>query len=350
MIEKLTIKNFQCHNDSTLDFVPGVNVIIGDSDKGKSAILKALSWVTDNRPLGNSFISWWSKKSEVSIIVDGISITREKSKTSNCYYIGDREDVYKAMGNDVPETIQNILNISDINYQKQLAAPFLLSSNSGEVARILNKTANLNVIDTAISKINSTLKAEKSELKNKKGLLILYEDQYKEFSDIDDIEKIIIRLEKNEAQHKQLVEDIEDIEDIIEAIEYNKNLISKYDSKLKYEKTVKSLTRMIEKYEDGKYTIKRLSETIEGAKKTKLKIKQYTNKIKYEEDIQDVFKLIERKHSIDDKIKQIKTVYDNIFDAKETIKESKIKESKLNKKFISVVGDTCPLCGQEVDS
>lgn len=349
MIEKLKIKNFQCHDNSELDFVPGVNVIIGDSDKGKSAILKALSWITDNKPLGNSFISKWGSKSEVTTIVDGISITREKSKTSNCYYIGDKEEIYKAMGNDVPETIQNILNISDINYQKQLAAPFLLSSNSGEVARILNKTANLNVIDTTISKINSTMKAEKNELKNKKGLLVIYEEQYKEFSDIDDIEKIVSCLEKNESKYTKLIEDIEDITDIIEAIEKNKNLISKYSSKLKYEKTVNMLTKDIKKYNDGKYKIEKLSETIEGIKKAELKIKKYDNKIKYEEEINDTFKLIERKHSIDNKIEQIEMLYNKISHTKETLKESKIKINKLNKKFKSIVGDVCPLCEQEIE-
>ncbi|MCK9524299.1 MAG: AAA family ATPase, partial [Limnochordia bacterium] len=39
MIEKLTLKNFQSHKHSELEFAPGLNAIIGQSDSGKSALL-----------------------------------------------------------------------------------------------------------------------------------------------------------------------------------------------------------------------------------------------------------------------------------------------------------------------
>jgi hypothetical protein len=34
MIKSLKINNFQSHNNTTLDFHPGLNVVIGDSDQG----------------------------------------------------------------------------------------------------------------------------------------------------------------------------------------------------------------------------------------------------------------------------------------------------------------------------
>ena len=36
MIIKVEIENFQSHKNTVLEFVPGTNVVIGESDAGKS--------------------------------------------------------------------------------------------------------------------------------------------------------------------------------------------------------------------------------------------------------------------------------------------------------------------------
>jgi len=45
MINSLTIQNFQSHKNTTLEFDNGINIIIGQSDSGKTAIIRALNWV-----------------------------------------------------------------------------------------------------------------------------------------------------------------------------------------------------------------------------------------------------------------------------------------------------------------
>ena len=37
----LQIKNYQIVRDATLEFIPGLNVIVGETNNGKSAILRA---------------------------------------------------------------------------------------------------------------------------------------------------------------------------------------------------------------------------------------------------------------------------------------------------------------------
>ena len=39
MIKSIQLKNFQSHRDTTLRLSPGVNVIVGDPQNGKTAIL-----------------------------------------------------------------------------------------------------------------------------------------------------------------------------------------------------------------------------------------------------------------------------------------------------------------------
>jgi len=55
MIKYLQIQNFQSHKDSLLEFDPGVNVIVGSSDSGKTAVIRALRWLVWNRPSGDAF-------------------------------------------------------------------------------------------------------------------------------------------------------------------------------------------------------------------------------------------------------------------------------------------------------
>lgn len=169
MIEKLELKNFQSHESSALEFHPGLNVIIGTSDSGKSAVLRSLYWAINNRPLGTSMVSHWNLDEKGSIIgqtfsavqVNGKMVKRQKSKEANEYLVDGVS--MEALGTEVPATIYDILNIQEVNVQKQMDAPFLLSESSGEVARFFNRTIKLDLID----KVLSLVEKEKREVKAK---------------------------------------------------------------------------------------------------------------------------------------------------------------------------------------
>ena len=61
MIHSIKIQNIQSHKDTQLEFNPGINAIVGSSNNGKSAILRALYWVVYNRPLGtDNLLSHWA--------------------------------------------------------------------------------------------------------------------------------------------------------------------------------------------------------------------------------------------------------------------------------------------------
>lgn len=44
-VSELTIRNFRCFHDSTLSFIDGMNVVIGENNSGKTTILKALELI-----------------------------------------------------------------------------------------------------------------------------------------------------------------------------------------------------------------------------------------------------------------------------------------------------------------
>ena len=44
-IARIRIQNYRCFKDSTIEFRPGLNVIIGENNSGKTTLLKALALV-----------------------------------------------------------------------------------------------------------------------------------------------------------------------------------------------------------------------------------------------------------------------------------------------------------------
>ena len=51
-IARIHIQNYRCFRDSVVDFQPGLNVIIGENNAGKTTLLKALALVFDRRSHG----------------------------------------------------------------------------------------------------------------------------------------------------------------------------------------------------------------------------------------------------------------------------------------------------------
>ncbi len=51
-VSNIRIQNYRCFRDTSIDFRPGLNVIIGENNAGKTTLLKALSLVFDRRGRG----------------------------------------------------------------------------------------------------------------------------------------------------------------------------------------------------------------------------------------------------------------------------------------------------------
>ena len=169
MIKIIALENFQSHAETRLDLAPGVNLVCGPSDSGKTAILRALRWLATNRPSGEEFRSHWGGDTTAVEIAlyDGAEVRRFRSKGVNAYTtvpVGDGDGhVFKAIGSDVPEPVVELLNLDPLSWQGQMDAPFLLSESPGEVARVLNEVADLDKIDTAVTNVNRMLRENRAK-------------------------------------------------------------------------------------------------------------------------------------------------------------------------------------------
>lgn len=164
MLEKLTIKDFQCHKRLEIIFDKEVTVLTGSSDVGKSSVLRALAWVCTNRGGGESVIRFGSGSVRVSLWVDGRKVTRGRERKLRDNYYRLDGDVFRAFGvSGTPQVLAQLLNVSDtLNFQGQLSPHFWFSLTPGQVAKELNQIINLDVIDRVLAQAASELRKSKA--------------------------------------------------------------------------------------------------------------------------------------------------------------------------------------------
>lgn len=201
MLESITLKGFQVHEDRTINFDPSLTCITGKNDAGKSAILRALYWVCFNKPSGESFKHWDKAKVSVKLKVDGHTIIRKKGK-ENVYILDGKK--YKAFGTGVPEDIQKVLNMAGVNFQHQKEAPFWLSLSPAQVSKELNKIVDLEVIDTSLANVAAGLRKAKMKAEVTEDRLKEARKRKKELLWVTEAEKDLRKIERTHDKLREV--------------------------------------------------------------------------------------------------------------------------------------------------
>lgn len=190
MIKHLSLVNFQGHRASSFKFHPGVNVIVGQSDSGKTSIIRALKWLATNRPSGDSFKRHGKDAVKVTVQTEEDTIVRFRNKSRNTYRMNGGER-FAAVGTGVPEDILKALNLSDINWQLQHDPPFLISESAGDVAKKLNDIAGLSIIDRCFSNLASEKRENDSQIRDLEETVAETRKEVKETAKIVDAGEVL---------------------------------------------------------------------------------------------------------------------------------------------------------------
>ncbi|MBQ3473492.1 MAG: SMC family ATPase, partial [Methanobrevibacter sp.] len=151
---RLELINFKSHANTTLDFNPGISLIVGENGAGKSSIFEAISFalfksyttksindlVRSNKNIGDKI----QMIVRLSFITNGIeykvertvSLTKSSSKsTSNLYRIVDGEEEILVSGNkEVDKEIEVILSMDSSTFLNAIHI------RQGEIAELIDKT------------------------------------------------------------------------------------------------------------------------------------------------------------------------------------------------------------------
>lgn len=154
-INKLTMR-YEAHQGSVVELSPGLTVLCGDNDIGKSALSRSLKWLVTDRPLGTEMIPWVGEKAaEVTAEADRGCVTRSKAWS-------EEKSKYK---NDLINEPSEVLNLDETNIQAQVDQYFLLTASPGVVAKRINEAAGIAESDAAIKYTNELIGEAKKEAK-----------------------------------------------------------------------------------------------------------------------------------------------------------------------------------------
>ena len=203
-LKSLTIRNFQAHEELAVGLDPRATVIVGPTDAGKSAILRALRWLCLNRPSGEAFVKDGEDGCEVTLRAEGHDVARERGKGVNSYRLGGK--VYQSFGADVPGDITKALNVGPENFACQHDAPFWFMLSPGEVSKELNRIVDLGMIDSALAFIAAEARKEKYAAQAAEDRLAASEDARKRLEWAGDADRELAELEGREREAAEAAE------------------------------------------------------------------------------------------------------------------------------------------------
>jgi exonuclease SbcC len=206
MINEVELINFQKHKKSVLKFAKGLNIITGQSDQGKSAIIHSLYWLFFNKPSGTEFVNWDSNECSVKATIGNDTITRMRTNSTNSYKVNDVD--FDAVRSNVPDEIREIINITETNVHLQDDAYFLLSQQPGELARMLNNVVGLTKIDSSMKYVNQIITAQRTAIKFISNEIKEKEKEVLKYKKLDKIESLhetyLIKIDEHNTLNDKL--------------------------------------------------------------------------------------------------------------------------------------------------
>lgn len=301
-IKRVTLENFQSHKYSVLDFDEQLNVIVGPSDSGKSAIIRGIKWVLYNEPSGDYFIKEGSTECSVTLeFNDNVKLQRYRSKYKNSYILTNRdgeETKFEGFGSNIPEEIIAAIGIkkinldsdesSSINIGEQLEGAFLLSEKGATRASAIGRLVGVNIVDDALREALKDTRNLNILMKNIDDNIIRLDSEIKEYDYLTELKLKALSLEKIKNNIKQLD---------------NRLIKSKnYDIKLKeIHKEIGELSLIINKLNNIEETSKLIS-TIEN------RYLKYQHLDKYNDNLKTVKSRINEGNILLEKLKNVDIV------------------------------------------
>jgi exonuclease SbcC len=230
---RVIMKNFQSHEETVINFEKGINAIVGQSDKGKTAIIRAMKWVLYNEPRGFDFVRHGTDECSVTLVMsDGIKITRGRKKNKNYYIIeepGGIKRKFENMGTGVPAEVIEATGVFKItidtdkelvlNLDEQLDPPFLLSETGSVKAKAIGSIVKTHLLDASERDVQKEILQLTSEIKDTEKQLEEKEKEIRTFGDMTSLEKTMNRLEF-------LLERLKKKNEIVEKLSYlNKKIL-----------------------------------------------------------------------------------------------------------------------------
>lgn len=235
-LKRMTLHNFQSHSHTVIDLSPQINIIVGPSDVGKTAIVRALRWLFYNQPRGSSFLRVGTNECWVEVETeDGTRVRRyrHEGQKRNGYIVekpGKEPIIFERIGNSVPLEVKEALGIRELlidqdiplelNIAQQLDGPFLLNHSPSVRAKAIGRLGETHVIDAAQREIQKDLRTLVMLSGKLEAEIQITENQLEQYHYLDEWKSALDSLEAIWERYDKLKIKLETISQI--AAEYQK--------------------------------------------------------------------------------------------------------------------------------
>lgn len=211
---ELELRNVGIIKSAHLEFIQGLNLIVGSSSSGKSTLLRAIRSMIDNS-FSDSNISYGEKKMAIKMVYNGHTATYirdlDNPQRKAAYKIDDT--VYTKLGRSSLDEMETVFKLSPIeidgekvnfNFSSQFAGPFLLLGTSSFLYSILTYRSSFDI--TKINDLYFTdIKKVKQDIrvltKTKETLEKEKEVKEKELQPLDSFPEIFVNVQKLKQQY-----------------------------------------------------------------------------------------------------------------------------------------------------
>lgn len=348
ILTDLLLNNFQIHKELLLEFTQGVNVLIGESDAGKSAVVRSLDLLIRNQPKGGEQL-YQNDKTEEPLRIelhdsDGNVVIRE----NRTYEINGKS--LGTFGTTIPEPLAELLPFKDINFQFQLDPYFLVLETGGKAAEVINKATGLGDQELVLSIIKKQTSESRHLLKT------LIKQKEATFNKIDELRNVPHFLMKAKAilnletEYNEINETIGKIEQECIDLSMVEEELAKYTNLDIYKKDLEKICVAELEYRENFKLLTDLK--IKTAKLNSLEsdYKIFKKVNKYSTTINEILGLVKEHNEINDgKVHLFQSINDlKTLEAKWMREEMKIDDLKLKLEDSLKSFGKCPLCGSDL--
>lgn len=374
---QLTIQNFQSHTDSTLDIVPNaINVIVGESDAGKSAIIRAVEKLVLNRPAGDRFRTHGTSKTCIALD----DVVYEKRSSSSKYIVGGTD--LTALRSEVPRQVTEAVGLKEINFRAQHDPYFLISDTPGQRARAMNDLADLGLIDYTLAELKSMQRESTTRINTKQTEIDKKKKEIESLAWSADADKDLARIEAKYLKSELLRDERAQLQQNLQQLENLQNQLANFPNfgndaetiddlierlKESVSSPIPNLVAKLEEYEtdlrlcpDPTSDIVRV-EGIVFADTTKLTEQlrqleqlesyQFPDEQQAEEELAEIMRKVESTYEMYEQLQNLNKLLTGANDLAEILDDLLRKEDEAIKMFNDLMDElqVCPLCGRGED-
>jgi DNA repair exonuclease SbcCD ATPase subunit len=226
MIKKINLIDFMAHKATNIELAPGVTVITGPNNIGKSAIVEAMRYLVAN-PAPKNVIRHGASKALVSLELDsGEIITWQRLDKSASYSVqhpAAEPEEYHKFGREVPADVRSLLRLDevktdaediDIHLGNQRQPIFLLDRPGSQAAAFFAASSEVDYLLKMQQALKRRIDVAKSTRKALDLEIATLASQLHDYEPLDDLESPLAEAEAlygailTTAQHLPVFENL----------------------------------------------------------------------------------------------------------------------------------------------